>query len=151
MQLQRGSIDNNRNIWYNKQVDKLIFKGDFMRIPAILSDSLIGAADLDYLFGGMQTGSSNVTGFLPIVIAIFAITIIIVAILISYIISKHMEGVAFEKGYDRSAHAFAMCFWLGPIGYIYVAMLPNKRKTEAILLLAETLKENQKEKTDKDQ
>ena len=35
------------------------------------------------------------------------------------------EGIAFDKGYDSDAHAFAMCFWLGIFGYIYVACLPD--------------------------
>ena len=51
-----------------------------------------------------------------------------IAIIINAIISSHMELVAIEKGYDKQAHAFWMCFFFGPIGYIYVAMLPDKIK-----------------------
>ena len=37
-----------------------------------------------------------------------------------------MSYVAKLKGYeDKDIHAFSMCFWLGFIGWIYVAMLPN--------------------------
>ena len=61
-----------------------------------------------------------------------------------------IEVKGLNKGYDKKAHAFAMCFWLGPIGYIYVAMLPNKihkMQVEALLLLVEALKENTTKRT----
>ena len=127
-----------------------------MRIPAILSDSLIGAADLDDLFGNLQSGSSQSTqvdNSLSIILPILIVTVCLIALLVNYIIAKHMEDVAIAKGYDKKAHAFAMCFWLGPIGYIYVAMLPNKihkMQVEALLLLVEALKENSGRNSDKD-
>ena len=30
------------------------------------------------------------------------------------------------KGHGKEAHAFAACFWLGIIGYLYVVSLPDK-------------------------
>lgn len=48
-----------------------------------------------------------------------------VAIYINYIVAKKFEAIAFEKGYTVQIHSFAMCFWLGIIGYIYVLALPN--------------------------
>ena len=61
-------------------------------------------------------------------IAVFAIlylVIIAVAIYINYLIAKKFEAIAFSKGYTTEIHSFAMCFWLGFIGYIYVLALPN--------------------------
>ena len=53
------------------------------------------------------------------------LVIIAVAIYINYLIAKKFESIAFTKGYTTEVHAFAMCFWLGMIGYIYVLALPN--------------------------
>ena len=47
------------------------------------------------------------------------------AILIQFIVAKKFEKIAFQKGYDVRVHSFAMCFWLGIIGYLYVIALPN--------------------------
>lgn len=61
-------------------------------------------------------------------IAVFALlylVIIGVAIYINYLVAKKFESIAFTKGYTTEVHAFAMCFWLGMIGYIYVLALPN--------------------------
>ncbi len=74
---------------------------------------------------------------------IFAIAVVL---LINYIIAQHGLFAAEKKGYDKSAHAFAMCFWLGAIGFIYVASLPDlvsRRQNEAIINL---LKEQSGEK-----
>ncbi len=48
-----------------------------------------------------------------------------VMLAIRYIIAKKFETIAFHKGYDRSVHSFALCFWLGAVGWIYVLALPN--------------------------
>ena len=58
---------------------------------------------------------------LPIIIAF-------VALFIHWYLALKFEQIAFMKGYDKSAHSLAMCFWLGMIGYIYVAALPVKVK-----------------------
>lgn len=50
---------------------------------------------------------------------------IVVVLFINYIVAKKFEKIAFQKGYDDSIHSFAMCFWLGLIGYLYVIALPN--------------------------
>ncbi|MBQ8388998.1 MAG: hypothetical protein IJX46_08745 [Clostridia bacterium] len=72
--------------------------------------------------------------------------VLVVLMVINAVVASHMELIAVEKGYDKKAHAFWMCFWFGPIGWIYVAMLPDKvRRTqqkvqnEAILLIVETM------------
>ena len=50
---------------------------------------------------------------------------IVVALVINYVVAKKFEEIAFQKGYDESIHSFAMCFWLGIVGYLYVIALPN--------------------------
>ena len=56
-------------------------------------------------------------------------------IFLYYKIARFFEGIAFMKGYTEEIHAFAMCFWLGIIGYIYVTALPD-------LIMQERLKKN---------
>ena len=56
---------------------------------------------------------------------IIYLAIIAVALYINYLVAKKFESIAFEKGYTVEKHTFAMCFWLGIIGYIYVLALPN--------------------------
>ena len=53
--------------------------------------------------------------------------IVFLAIFISiqYKVAKMFEKIAVDKGYSEDAHVFAMCFWLGLIGYIYVASMPK--------------------------
>ena len=60
----------------------------------------------------------------PIVLVFLGI---ITIISLNYVISKKFEKIAFAKGYGAEIHAFALCFWLGIIGYIYVCALPNKK------------------------
>lgn len=48
-----------------------------------------------------------------------------VVIFVQYKVSKLFEKIAFDKGYNEEAHVFAMCFWLGFVGYIYVASMPT--------------------------
>lgn len=54
-----------------------------------------------------------------------AIFLGIIFIFVQYNVSKLFEKIAFDKGYNKEAHAFAMCFWLGFVGYIYVASMPT--------------------------
>lgn len=56
----------------------------------------------------------------------YIILIIAVHLIIGFVIGKMMENAAADKGYGTEAHTFAMCFWLGIIGCIYVAALPDK-------------------------
>lgn len=70
------------------------------------------------------------------------VVILIVLLVINLIGAGKMSDVAYAKGYDDSIHAFAMCFWLGIIGYLYVIALPDieaRRKQDAII---ELLKNN---------
>lgn len=50
---------------------------------------------------------------------------IIVYFVINLIIANMMKQAAYAKGYDDNAHAWAMTFWFGIIGCIYVAALPD--------------------------
>ena len=50
---------------------------------------------------------------------------IAIALIINCVVAKKFEEIAFQKGYDESIHSFAMCFWLGIVGYLYVIALPN--------------------------
>ena len=93
------------------------------------------------LFTLAGTNFAQMDSTLFLIIGIAAI-----AIIIDIIVASHMELIAIEKGYDKRAHAFWMCFFFGPIGYIYVAMLPDKIKrsyekaqTEALLVMAENM------------
>jgi len=55
---------------------------------------------------------------------------IVVYFIIGLIIGKIMENAAALKGYGSEAHAFVICFFLGVIGCIYVAALPDKIQQE---------------------
>ena len=37
-----------------------------------------------------------------------------------------MRNAAFKKGYGDADHIWAICFWLGIAGYLYVVALPDK-------------------------
>lgn len=66
------------------------------------------------------------------------VVVLIVLLVINLIGAGKMSDVAYAKGYDDSIHAFAMCFWLGIIGYLYVIALPDieaRRKQDAIIEL----------------
>ena len=75
--------------------------------------------------------------FLPLFL--FSLLITVGLVYLYYLIAKKFEKIAFQKGYDRSIHSFAMCFWLGMIGYLYVIALPDltqqKRMDKMIALL----------------
>ncbi|MFR6560924.1 MAG: hypothetical protein ACLUR5_02100 [Eubacterium ventriosum] len=53
------------------------------------------------------------------------------------------------KGYGKEIHAWAWCFWLGIIGYIYVLSLPDKVTQSQNQQIIELLK-NQKENKEND-
>ena len=50
---------------------------------------------------------------------------LVIVLIINYIVACKFEEIAFQKGYDKSIHSLAMCFWLGIVGYLYVIALPN--------------------------
>lgn len=60
-------------------------------------------------------------------------------------LAKQMANVAAMKGYGKEIHAWAWCFWLGIIGYIYVLSLPDKvtqSQNQQIIELLKAQKEN---------
>ena len=59
---------------------------------------------------------------------VLLIILLIVIICIDVYVSEKFEKIAYDKGYGKEAHAFAMCFWLGIIGYLYVIALPDLRQ-----------------------
>ncbi len=61
-------------------------------------------------------------------------------ILIKFAIAKKFEQIACVKGYP-DVHAFAMCFWFGIAGYLYVIALPNAHlDNKTIKFQKETIK-----------
>lgn len=59
------------------------------------------------------------------------ITITVIAyFIIGFISGKIMETAAALKGYGTEVHAFIVCFFLGIIGCVYVAALPDKIQQE---------------------
>ena len=56
--------------------------------------------------------------------------LILVSVLIYIIVAalgaSFMRNAALRKGYGDDIHAWAICFWLGIFGYIYIMALPDK-------------------------
>lgn len=57
---------------------------------------------------------------------IWIILALIIGLIINVAVATLMSNVAVLKGYGTEVHAFAACFWLGILGCIYVAALPDK-------------------------
>lgn len=55
----------------------------------------------------------------------YIVIIIVVYLVINGIVASFMKNAAYAKGYDDNAHAFAMSFWLGVAGWLYVVALPD--------------------------
>ena len=51
---------------------------------------------------------------------------IILYFIVNAIIASKFEDVAYLKGYGQDIHSFAMCFWLGILGCLYVIALPDR-------------------------
>lgn len=51
---------------------------------------------------------------------------IIIYLMINAVIASKFEDVAYLKGYGPEMHCFAMCFWLGILGCLYVIALPDR-------------------------
>jgi hypothetical protein len=56
----------------------------------------------------------------------FIVPSIIILLVFQAIFAACMNQVATDKGYDSEAHAFAMCFFFGIMGGLYVNALPDK-------------------------
>ncbi len=75
--------------------------------------------DIGNLFGIFAGG---IAGFIGIILSLL---IICLPLIINIIIAKQGVKAAKAKGHGNEAHAFAMCFWLGIIGFVYVCALPD--------------------------
>ena len=67
------------------------------------------------------------------------IILLVAFIVVKVLIAKKFAKTAKMKGHKK-VHAFAMCFWLGLPGYIYVTCLPDL-KTEQLKTLASKILE----------
>lgn len=69
-----------------------------------------------------------------------------VVILIKALIDRKIASTVEKKGYTlQETHAWAMCFWLGMFGYIYVIALPDRtvqRQNEEIISLLRANRSN---------
>lgn len=70
---------------------------------------------------------------------------VMVYILVNAIGASLMRNVAIEKGYGDTYHVWAICFWLGIFGYLYVIAMPDKIQQSQNQQILEALKERQKE------
>ena len=50
---------------------------------------------------------------------------VIIAVTIEFVFAWFMRMAAVRKGYGDDSHVFALCFWLGILGGIYVIALPD--------------------------
>ncbi len=74
-------------------------------------------------------------------VIIFAgIVLIAVILVIQSLYASFMSEAASRKGYGDDAHAWAMCFWLGIIGGLYVIALPDLILQEQNQRIIELLK-----------
>lgn len=53
------------------------------------------------------------------------ILLLVVIIVINAIGARKMQDAAVLKGYGENYHIWALCFWLGILGYLYVLALPD--------------------------
>ena len=51
---------------------------------------------------------------------------IIICLTINAVIASKFNDIAYMKGYGPEMHCFAMCFWLGILGCLYVIALPDR-------------------------
>ncbi len=49
-----------------------------------------------------------------------------VLLVVQVAVAVKFSDIACEKGHGKESHSFAMCFWLGIIGYLYVIALPDR-------------------------
>lgn len=54
------------------------------------------------------------------------ILVILIGICINAYLASLMKKAGIAKGYGEDAHIWAICFWLGIMGYLYVIALPDK-------------------------
>ncbi len=60
---------------------------------------------------------------------IFGIIIVLFLLLAHLIFAMRMEQIALQKGYENS-HAFALVFFFGTMGCLYVVALPDQKAAQ---------------------
>lgn len=73
------------------------------------------------------------TGFMWILILVYLV--------VNGICAALMRNTAIDKGYGDDNHIWAICFWLGLFGYLYVIALPDKIRQSQNQQIIELLKE----------
>ncbi len=83
--------------------------------------NIYGQPQTDYfsVYSAIEKDESNMRLFLIVVG-------ILVVLLVKIVAAWFMANTAVLKGHGQEVHAFWICFWLGIVGYIYVAALPDK-------------------------
>jgi hypothetical protein len=92
-------------------------------IPIILTGVLqlfFTAADL--MVVGRYCGSNSVGAV--------GSTTSLIHLIINVFIASKFNDIAYMKGYGPEMHCFAMCFWLGILGCLYVIALPDRGTRE---------------------
>lgn len=56
----------------------------------------------------------------------YIIIVLLIGFVINAIGATLMKNSAILKGYGEDAHIWAICFWLGILGCLYVISLPDK-------------------------
>lgn len=63
-----------------------------------------------------------------LLILLISLAVIVLLILLDVWIAKRFAEFAAEKGYGKEYHVFALCFWLGLVGWLYVIAMPDRKK-----------------------
>jgi len=79
-------------------------------------------------------------------VILYVLLVLIVVFAVNYVVATKMENAAALKGYGKDVNAFAMCFWLGIIGCVYVAALPDKIQQQQNQKMIELLENKENEK-----
>lgn len=133
-----GELEANQWYLFSDRQEKAIAGGTSSLGGGSSSGKSSSGFNFDNLFSlGIITSLLGGTTFM-----IFALLTLVVYFVVQYFIAKKFEDVALEKGYQpASIHAFAICFWLGIPGMLYILALPNKRALKVQEDLLKELKE----------
>lgn len=61
-----------------------------------------------------------------IIVKLVTIIVAIISIAVHAYCAYLMQHSMILKGYGKDLHAWAICFWLGILGYFYLLSLPDK-------------------------
>lgn len=71
--------------------------------------------------------------------------IVVIGIIVKAIGAYYMQGAAVKKWYGIKEHIWAICFWLGLPGYLYVIALPDKITQNQNRVIIELMKNKNEE------